>query len=840
MLKLGRGGSNDGTLLQFLAFRQQFLTLRLQSPFRLMNVISAIGLLCVTLLSTVPAIATPFTNSITSASAIKADSNPLRDDVFVFPHIPLNPNQEIIVPTGSVGLQEWIVKPPARVRPQMGARFTTPGAGTDAFVGIEGFLPLTQTPGQRLTYFEGRLQISTENGSLAGNALIGHRFLSQSKQQILGGYLSYDRRNTGETNFNQLGVGLEYLSTGLDVRANAYLPMGDRRAALGDKVITNLSFRANELAIERSQLLQEALPGFDLEIGTKLFNLGQTGSVRGYLGGYYYSGENSRFAGFRSRLVARPSDSITTVLTLQTDSRFDTRLVFSLGVQFPGSGAARKSSSIANRLGESPERQASILVDEYRQRQVEVAIDPVTGKPWQFQFVNLGVGTGNGTFEAPAGTVAQVLPTARSSGIVYVNAGTNPGIPGFTIPDGVSVISNAGTTLIPTQFSLVSLPNGSTGIRPQITSTVTLGHDTSLIGFEIANSPGVGVLGQNVHNVALIDNLIRNSGAEGITLNDVTGIVLISQNEVNGTASNDSLSQSPGILLNNIAGITKIAIVDNTVSNTSGTGIVVNAVGTAEITARIDRNRVNQPGFNGILSRAEGNGKLTAQVTSNQLKGNASSLRAGIGVGSRENGTTIATVFDNQVSGFTNPDADGIRVFAEGNSQTIATILSNTLTDNRRGLLVTAGTAARVTTNLENNIVSRNLEEGIFITGGIEQGAVGVGSPQVAAILNNNQITENRVTGAGYGDLVGMSFSPDTRVCLQLAKNNLGTLTLADTAQPALGTPFNAVPLSLLGGIVSVELPVTLTNPGTNTIATVFPATATVWSRTTVDQCRLP
>ncbi|OUC15971.1 MAG: hypothetical protein B0A82_04250 [Alkalinema sp. CACIAM 70d] len=722
----------------------------------------------------------------------------------------------------------------------MGARFTTPGAGTDAFVGIEGFLPLTQTPGQRLTYFEGRLQISTENGSLAGNALIGHRFLSQSKQQILGGYLSYDRRNTGETNFNQLGVGLEYLSTGLDVRANAYLPMGDRRAALGDKVITNLSFRANELAIERSQLLQEALPGFDLEIGTKLFNLGQTGSVRGYLGGYYYSGENSRFAGFRSRLVARPSDSITTALTLQTDSRFDTRLVFSLGVQFPGNGAARKSSSIANRLGEPPERQASILVDEYRQRQVEVAIDPVTGKPWQFQFVNLGVGTGNGTFEAPAGTVAQVLPTARSSGIVYVNAGTNPGIPGFTIPDGVSVISNAGTTLIPTQFSLVSLPNGSTGIRPQITSTVTLGHDTSLIGFEIANSPGVGVLGQNVHNVALLDNLIRNSGAEGITLNDVTGIVLISQNEVNGTASNDSLSQSPGILLNNIAGITKIAIVDNTVSNTSGTGIVVNAVGTAEIAARIDRNRVNQPGFNGILSRAEGNGKLTAQVTSNQLKGNASSLRAGIGVGSRENGTTIATVFDNQVAGFTNPDADGIRVFAEGNSQTIATILSNTLTDNRRGLLVTAGTAARVTTNLENNIVSRNLEEGIFITGGIEQGAVGVGSPQVAAILNNNQITENRVTGAGYGDLVGMSFSPDTRVCLQLAKNNLGTLTLADTAQPALGTPFNAVPLSLLGGIVSVELPVTLTNPGTNTIATVSPATATVWSRTTVDQCRLP
>jgi trimeric autotransporter adhesin len=824
-------------------------------------------------------------------------------------------SDNIILPSGIILVDSLeLFAEPMPVTPQVGARFTTQGAGTDAFVGIEGFVPISQKPGQSLTYLEGRLQISTENAALGSNILVGHRFLSESKRHIVGGYLAYDRRNTGDASFNQFGAGLESLSETFDARANVYLPLGKSSRAIGDSQIGSLNFQGNELNIERLQAIQEALPGFDFEIGTRLFKLGK-GSVRGYIGGYYYGGDQGGFAGLRSRLVARPTDMLTASLALQTDSRFDTRLIFSLGVQFPGSGATRSShrrpdsnitihtisptvkpdsnitinpnskphanitrapnskpgyvtidpidltssinigpgttpsASIARpkrsllaRLAESPERQASILVDQYVSRTVELAINPATGQPWRFQFVNLGIGTGDGTFEAPAGTVAGVLPTARSGGIVYVAAGTNPGIPGFAIPDGVSVISNAVITPIATQFGFVPLPNGGTDNRPLITSTITLGNDTRLTGFEIANSPGVGVFGQNIRNVILTDHRIANSGAEGIRLDNITGTVLISKNEVNGTAPNNSPSQSPGILLNNTTGAATVAIADNTVSNTSGTGIVVNAAGTAEIAAIIENNQVNRPGFNGILSRAEGNGKLTAQITNNEVTGTASSLRAGIGIGSRENGSTTGTVSGNQVSGFTNPDAEGIRVFAEGSSQTIAAIAINTITDNRRGILVTAGTTSRVQTTLENNTVIRNLEEGIWVTGGIEQGAVGIGSPQVAAILRNNRITDNQTSGAGNGDAVGMSFSPGTRVCLQLTNNQIGTLTLADIANPALGAPFNASPLSLLSGLVSVELPVMLTNSGTNEIARIAPATSALWSRTNIPAgtCQLP
>lgn len=859
---------------------------------------TVLGLLWAALFSAAPALATPIQqlSQFDRPPSTLAEAGISGDKIVPTLVLPLSGNVDI--PDRMLDLSE-ILTAPIRITPQVGARFTTQGAGTDAFVGLEGFVPLAQTPGQSLTYLQGRLQLATDNGALASTILVGHRFISDSKQQIVGGYLAYDRRNTGDAIFNQFGIGFESLSETFDARANVYLPFGQSSRAIGASQIGSLNFRGNALNLERLQGVQEALPGFDVELGTRLFKLGK-GSVRGYVGGYHYDSAQGSFTGFRSRLAVRPTDWISAGLTLQTDSRFDTRLMFTVGMQFPGNARSQRSRdgditidsspivinnqdifstpdsphifpfphipykslpdiitltttdprpipvipkrSLLERLGESPDRQPSIWVDQYVSRSIELAINPATGQPWQFQFVNLGIGTGGGTFEAPAGTVASVLPTARSGGVVYVAAGTNPGIPGFTIPDSVAVISNAPQTTILTQFGKLLLPNSGTGILPRITSTVSLGNDTVLIGFQIANSPGVGVLGQNIRDVKIANNQITNSGAEGIRLDNVTGTIAITDNQISGTAPNPSPNQSPGIFLTTTTGTTTTAIVGNDISKTTGSGIVVNASSSAEITATIDRNRVTQSGFNSIFTVAEGDSKLMTQIINNEVIGTDSSLRAGIGIGSRGNGRTTGTVSFNRVSGFTHSNADGLRIFAEGNSRTNAAIADNTIENNRRGIVVTTGTTAQVQTTIENNAVRRNLEEGMFVTGGIEQNAVGIGTPQVAARLSNNRVTDNRTSGNGYGDVVGMSFSPGTQVCLQLENNQIGRFTLADTANPGLGTPFNIVPLSLLAGRVSLELPVTLTTPGSNAIGTVSPATNVLWSGTAipVNACRLP
>ena len=63
---------------------------------------------------------------------------------------------------------------------QVGGSFTSgPGAGYDrSFVGIDGFVPLMQTPGKDLTYLQGRLLLSTDGSNPGGNVLVGYRRFS--------------------------------------------------------------------------------------------------------------------------------------------------------------------------------------------------------------------------------------------------------------------------------------------------------------------------------------------------------------------------------------------------------------------------------------------------------------------------------------------------------------------------------------------------------------------------------------------------------------------------------------------------------------------------------------
>ncbi|NJL10512.1 MAG: hypothetical protein HC908_11015, partial [Calothrix sp. SM1_7_51] len=287
-----------------------------------------------------------------------------------------------------------------RFSSRLGAEYTTEGAGVDSLGIFEGFIPIFQAPGQNLTYLQGKLLLSTDNSALGGNLLLGHRFFSDSKNYIVGGYISYDTRNTGDAVFNQLGAGFESFSEGLDFRANFYIPIGQKRPILAETFPGSARFDGDFLAVDRVRRVQQALSGLDAEIGTKLLSLG-SGSLRGYAGLYYYSGEGvSDFVGVRGRLVARPSDSLVAGLTLQSDSVFDTKLIFSFGVNFPGSSGSpqrNNESIILARMAESAERQSSIVVQDQIARDSIIATNPQSGQPLLFRQVTLGEPSGNVT-----------------------------------------------------------------------------------------------------------------------------------------------------------------------------------------------------------------------------------------------------------------------------------------------------------------------------------------------------------------------------------------------------------------------------------------------------------
>lgn len=697
-----------------------------------------------------------------------------------------------------------------RITPRLGVGYSTSGAGYDGFGRFEGFVPLLQTPGSNLTFLEGRLLL--DNGAhLGGNLLLGHRFYSQETNRIFGGYFAYDSRSTGESTFHQLGLGLESLGEVWDVRLNGYLPIGDTRQTIEERVfdtglqLSNLSFQDNFLVVEGRRERQEfrrleaAIGGIDLEAGARIARLGSTGDLRGYGGLYYYDGAGTDGSfGWRLRLEARPTDALSLGVAVQDDDIFGTNVVFNLGATFPGtrpSGASR--DSVVARMGESVGRTASIAVDQqeevgdsFIEETVERATNPATGEPYVFQQVNLQATGGNGTAETPFGTVEGALAVAEANQIVYVQGMSPPEIPGFTIPDGVSVLSSGPVQQIETvEFGLTQLPQSGSGNFPTVTGTVTMGNDTVLSGFAIANETGAGITASNITNAEIRDNFITSSAQAGILLQTTTGTVTFTDNvvtgngvsaltgtgvnnltitggsltstnsenngislsDVNGTvAINNSpiaISESAedGIFLQNINGMVEVNNSAIAIANATESGIeATNVTGTVNLTATTG-SQVTTNGTEAGINLSESNGSVN-------LSGfEVSSTGGAVIEGTNVNNVAIA----NSTLTSSNSATDGISL--EGVTGQFDVSNSTVTVDNptNNGIAATgisgtvnlAANAGSQVTTTNANAVGVSVAES---TGSVNVSGVEVSSTEGAALeaatVNNLQITNSSLT----------------------------------------------------------------------------------------------
>ncbi|HEY9796850.1 MAG TPA: right-handed parallel beta-helix repeat-containing protein, partial [Leptolyngbyaceae cyanobacterium] len=535
-----------------------------------------------------------------------------------------------------------------RVSPRGGVGFSTTGSGyEDPFFSLEGFIPLQQSPGSTLTFLEGKLLISTDS-TMGGNILLGKRFYSPSQDQILGGYIAYDFRDTGNSFFNQISAGFERLSKNWDLRINGYLPVGNRRQQVAES-FSNPTFQENSLLLDRNRQFESAVAGVDLEVGTQLLPLGD-GDLRGYAGVYYYNaqGGNDGF-GIRGRLEARPSDNLRVGLLVQNDPLFDTRVVLSLGASFPGTRprGAQRDSTLA-RIGESVGRTSTITVDEQKELETITATNPTTNEAYRFQHVNLGMGNSDGTFESPFATVQEALAVAQPNDIVYVQAAIDPGIPSFKIPDNVSVLSSGPVQLIDTvEARNVQLPFSGTGLLPTITDTVVLGNNTVLSGFKFLNPAGNAIEGTNVSNLTIRNNQITGAAQSGISLSNVTGTTTLANNSITNSGAGISLNNNIGSvdlnvngnsLTNNLEHITvglvdtavgTVGIVENIVTGGS-VGVGVEAGGNSLLDVNIGSNTVNNTTQTGIAVDILGQAQVNATINDNSLTNNLENIAVGL------------------------------------------------------------------------------------------------------------------------------------------------------------------------------------------------------------------
>jgi hypothetical protein len=693
--------------------------------------------------------------------------------------------------------------------PRFGAQLTTASevGNNSSYGSVYGWFPFSTTASTSLGFGETRLNFETESDRISGNFLLGYRQLLPESNAAFGTYLGYDFRNTGNTIFQQIDGGLEWLSESWEMRINAYIPVGRSRRLVAEQLInrgisvSHPYFENHFLAVTQRQVIQRnrffeaALAGFDFEVGTRLYQW-DNGDVRSYLGTYLYGGEGTAsYLGLRSRLVARYNNTFNASLTLQTDGKFGTNLILGVGTSWGGfrsnSDLNRHQHSLFNRLASPILRQHQIAVDRQfesefieTRRQI-ILTNPATQQPWRFLHVTPGGNNGNGTVESPFSTIIAATNRTRSDGndIIYVQTGSNPGLDGFTIPDFVRVLSTGPQQFINTiELGQLQLLGSGNGVFPSIVGTVTMGNQTLLSGFAIAGQTNAGVVARNISSAVIRDNMIESPIIAGVLLENTTGTITLERNRVTGNTvpalianniENASVidsnlssfnSASNGITLNGIRGNFKLANTTVNIQQPINYGVQVSQVtGTVNLTATAG-SRIANPGtagalltnnttFSGFAIDAAGQNGIIANSVRNLSIRDNQIVNANNGI-DLQNMVDNVSVFNNRISQVNNG------IYIQG-SLANATISGNQIVQASNGINLQdfAGAIAVL-----NNQISQTVDRGINL---------GVIENQTTVTIANNQISELSATGRGISvDQI----QNNARATLNIANNRISNI----------------------------------------------------------------
>ncbi|MEL7359919.1 MAG: right-handed parallel beta-helix repeat-containing protein [Cyanobacteria bacterium J06560_6] len=640
-----------------------------------------------------------------------------------------------------------------RLGPSYHVNFTE-GAGHDGFASFGGFFPIFQTPGQNVTFLEGRVNVDTD-GDFGGGLQAGYRTLLNDST-ILGAYAGLDVRDTGGAAFTQAGIGAELLGENWDLMLNANLPLGNARQVVDSaSQAVNPQFANNQLLIDEQQVnqIEAALTTVSLDSGLELFDFGGGSSLWGRGGVYFLGGEASDDSlGFRTSLDYRATNNLRFGAGVQNDGVFGTNAFFSVNASLGGrpqrsydtdEDSTDTRAELWARAAEPISRTNTVLIEN--QTDIEIvqtnvtAINPDTGNPFVLRHVDPAGGVNavandtandaangvanailveeilrNGTVENPFRTIAQAAAAseANADNVIFVQAGNAGG--GFTLPDGVQVRSVGPVQQLNTQFGAATLPGSGSGNLPTVTGQVTVGSNSLVSGLEIDPSARqveelavaelaavrrvVNGIVAGGENIALEDNVIRNVDT-GISLPDINGTVSVVRNQISNTL-NDGISFGDINETDN----TTITVANNTLENIGNaagdSGIEFGLIeGDAIASITIANNQLTDIQFDNIFfDDIQGNAVANIAVEGNIINAENVDTEEFGGDGIEfdfieDNANVTITINDNQIS---NVGEGGIDI-NDVEDETIANI---TVTNNT---ILNAGAEGIEFEDIENN-----------------------------------------------------------------------------------------------------------------------------------------
>lgn len=480
-----------------------------------------------------------------------------------------------------------------------------------------------------------------------------------------------------------------------------------------------------------SQKVQSAMKGADAEFG---FHFGKSESFDFYAaaGPYYFIGKAAPATwGGKARIAGTFKDILTLEISDSYDETFHNKFQGQISLSFsfgPKSkvkerGRTCKVANVLNdRILQPVNRQEIIVIDKARKN--TIAIDPATGLPYFFVFVD-NTSNSDGTYESPYHSLAQAQDNSSPNNIIYVfpGDGTTKGMDsGISLKASQKFWGSGVSHLIQTTEGTISIPAQSSS-SPTITNTnidtdgnaITLATNNAISGFTIVAAMNDAIFGADPQSLDVSFCSIQNTSTYAIEAS-FSGDASIS------LTNNQLLNNVNGVFLT-LNGTSDFVCSNNTFSGqTSVSSIPLEITANNDaFTAQITSNLFNDNTAGSIrfdLSNVlNANINLLNNTITNNGTGSQASLASSVVIvpaGTTENCAIVLR--DNTFSG---NSSNSLYVHTSGAFQNFEiTASTNTMSHNEGSALLFGSTSTTFSLNATNNIITNINNNGITTAGG--------------------------------------------------------------------------------------------------------------------------
>ncbi len=626
----------------------------------------------------------------------------------------------------------------------------------DGYTTFEAFLASDPSQWTITPFLDARGHVFN-NGKWAANAGAGLRTLWKNRAYGINTY--YDYRNTGRFHSNQIGAGLETLGELFDFRINGYLPVGIKTS--NPYATTFGTFSGNYMFV--SQKYQSAMKGADAEFG---FHFGKPESFDFYVaaGPYYFIGKKDPATwGGKARIAGSFKDILTLEISDSYDRTFHNKfqgrisLSFSFGPKSKVKQQGRTckvANTLNDRMLQPVGRQEIVVIHNTRKN--TVAIDPVSGLPYFFVFVD-NTSSSDGTYESPYHSLAQAQGNSSPNNIIYVfpGDGTTKGMDsGISLKANQKFWGSGVSHSIQTSKGMIFIPAQSSSL-PTITNTnidtdgnvITLAIHNAISGFIITSAMNDAIYGADPQSLEVSSCTITNTATYAIEAS-------FSGNASISLTNNQFLNNVNGVFLT-LNGTSTVLCSDNTFTGqTSISSVPLEISAHSNILAvDIENNTFNNNTTGSIRFSLDTLVNADIIVLNNTITNNGTGSQASLGssfvvlpVGTTDHCSIALT--GNTFSGNT---SNALYLHTSGAFTTLETTVSeNIMSNNGRSALVFATPVDTFSLVVADNTIVGANDNGIAV---ISSGTTSTGNIKI----NNNTITD--IGNASNGIAINQDFS---------------------------------------------------------------------------------